>query len=31
LWDWSARPPHQVTVFDPSGRLPRNQLSWGER
>jgi RES domain-containing protein len=30
LWDWSARPPHQVTVFDPSGRLPRNQLSWDE-
>ena len=31
LWDWSERPPHQVTVFDPSGRLPRNQLSWDER
>ena len=30
LWDWSGRPPHQVTVFDPSGRLPRNQLSWDE-
>jgi RES domain-containing protein len=29
LWDWSDRPPHQVRVFDPSGRLPRNQLSWG--
>jgi len=28
LWDWSERPPHQVRVFDPSGRLPRNQLSW---
>jgi RES domain-containing protein len=28
LWDWSDRPPHQVRVFDPSGRLPRNQLSW---
>jgi RES domain-containing protein len=27
LWDWSDRPPHQVKVFDPSGRLPRNQLS----
>jgi RES domain-containing protein len=27
LWDWSERPPHQVRVFDPSGRLPRNQLS----
>jgi RES domain-containing protein len=31
LWDWSDRPPHQVTVFDPSGRLPRTQLSWDER
>jgi RES domain-containing protein len=30
LWDWGERPPHQVTVFDPSGRLPRNQLSWSE-
>jgi RES domain-containing protein len=28
LWDWSARPPHQVRAFDPGGRLPRNQLSW---
>jgi len=28
LWDWSDRPPHQVRVFDPSGRLPLNQLSW---
>jgi RES domain-containing protein len=28
LWDWSDRLPHRVTVFDPSGRLPRNQLSW---
>jgi RES domain-containing protein len=28
LWDWSDRPPHQVKVFDPGGRLPRNQLSW---
>jgi RES domain-containing protein len=24
LWDWSDRPPHQVRVFDPSGRLPRD-------
>jgi len=29
LWRWSDRPPHQVRVFDPSGRLPRDQLSWG--
>jgi RES domain-containing protein len=28
LWDWSDRPPHQITVFDPSGRLPKDQLSW---
>jgi RES domain-containing protein len=28
LWDWSNRPPHKVEVFDPSGRLPRDQLSW---
>jgi RES domain-containing protein len=28
LWNWASSPPHQVSVFDPSGRLPRNQLSW---
>jgi len=28
LWDWSDRPPHQVRLFDPSGRLPRDQRSW---
>jgi RES domain-containing protein len=28
LWDWSGRRPHKVAVFDPSGRLPKNQLSW---
>jgi RES domain-containing protein len=28
LWDWSDRLPHQVRVYDPSGRLPKNQLSW---
>ena len=28
LWRWSARLPHKVAVFDPSGRLPKNQLSW---
>jgi RES domain-containing protein len=27
LWNWSERPPHQVRVHDPSGWLPRNQLS----
>jgi RES domain-containing protein len=30
LWDWSERRPHQVRVFDPSGRPPRNQRSWDE-
>ena len=29
LWDWGPDLPHKVEVFDPSGRLPRNQLSWG--
>jgi len=28
LWDWGAALPHKVTVFDPTGRLPKNQLSW---
>jgi len=28
LWRWSASPPHKVTLFDPGGRLPKNQLSW---
>jgi RES domain-containing protein len=28
LWHWSAALPHKVAVFDPTGRLPRNQLSW---
>lgn len=28
LWTWSSDPPHRVQVFDPSGRLPKNQLSW---
>ena len=28
LRDWSGRVPHEVTAFDPSGRLPKNQLSW---
>ena len=28
LWKWGPAPPHSVQVFDPSGRLPRNQLSW---
>jgi RES domain-containing protein len=29
LWDWGKHAPHRVAVFDPSGKLPKNQLSWG--
>jgi len=28
LWRWTGRVPYKVTAFDPSGRLPKNQLSW---
>jgi len=28
LWQWGVDLPHRVTVFDPSGRLPKDQLSW---
>ncbi len=28
LWDWTDSLPHRVTVHDPSGRLPKDQLSW---
>jgi RES domain-containing protein len=28
LWNWGSDMPHRVTVFDPSGRLPKDQLSW---
>ncbi|CAN5438558.1 RES family NAD+ phosphorylase [soil metagenome] len=28
LWRWGPTLPHKVTVHDPSGRLPKNQLSW---
>lgn len=28
LWRWGPTLPHRVEVFDPSGRLPKNQLSW---
>ena len=28
LWRWGPDLPHRVTVHDPSGRLPKNQLSW---
>ena len=28
LWRWGPDLPHKVDVYDPSGRLPQNQLSW---
>ena len=28
LWRWGPDPPCKVDVFDPTGRLPENQLSW---
>jgi RES domain-containing protein len=28
LWDWGPDEPHKVEVYDPSGRLPKDQLSW---
>ena len=28
FWRWQPDPPHQVRVVDPTGRLPRNDLSW---
>tara|TARA_R110000772_G_scaffold233841_2_gene345440 strand:+ start:877 stop:1317 length:441 start_codon:yes stop_codon:yes gene_type:complete len=28
LWNWGPKLPHKVEVYDPSGRLPKNQLSW---
>ena len=28
LWKWGPDLPHRVNVFDPSGRLPKDQLSW---
>ena len=31
LWKWGAGRPHRVEVHDPSGRLPKNQLSWPAR
>lgn len=31
LWRWGPDLPHQVIVYDPSGRLPKNQLSWPDK
>ncbi len=28
LWRWGPDLPHRVDVHDPSGRLPKSQLSW---
>lgn len=28
LWKWGANLPRRVEVHDPSGRLPKDQLSW---
>ncbi|MQX99023.1 RES domain-containing protein [Sinorhizobium medicae] len=28
LWKWGPDLPHRVDVHDPSGRLPKDQLSW---
>jgi RES domain-containing protein len=28
LWNWGPNLPHKVHVHDPSGRLPKDQLSW---
>ena len=28
LWDWGPALPRRVDVHDPTGRLPKNQLSW---
>ncbi len=28
LWEWGPDLPHKISVFDPSGRLPKDQLSW---
>lgn len=28
MWRWGADPPHKVSVYDPDGKLPKNQLSW---
>lgn len=28
LWKWGNRRPHRVRAYDPTGKLPANQLSW---
>ena len=28
LWRWGPTVPHKVAIFDPEGRLPRDDSSW---
>jgi RES domain-containing protein len=28
FWRWGPEPPHRIVVYDPEGRLPRDQRSW---
>ena len=28
LWRWGPDLPHRVAAYDPTGKLPKNQLSW---
>ena len=28
LWRWTSRRPHRCRVYDPAGRLPKDQASW---
>jgi RES domain-containing protein len=30
FWRWGPEPPHRITVYDPHGRLPKDQRSWNE-
>jgi RES domain-containing protein len=30
FWRWGPDLPHRITVFDPQGRLPKDQRSWNE-
>ena len=29
LWKWGKDLPYRISVYDPGGKLPKNQLSWG--
>jgi hypothetical protein len=28
LWRWGADLPQKISIYDPTGKLPKNQLSW---